>query len=84
MREQGILAEVDGSGDRLAKMIRNGEQQRIPLVAVVGAKEVEDGTLSLRGRKGEDFGAIDVAAVISGIQTATKEASGFRMSTEVA
>ncbi|MBD1211891.1 MAG: threonine--tRNA ligase, partial [Dolichospermum circinale Clear-D4] len=36
----GIRAEVDTSGDRLGKLIRNAEKDKIPVMAVIGAKEV--------------------------------------------
>jgi len=77
LTDNGIYAQVDNSGDRLAKMIRNGEQQRVPLLAVVGAKEVESGTLSLRGRKIGDFGALSVPEVVAGIKKAVAEAGVF-------
>ena len=41
MRMLGIRAEVDTSGDRLGKLIRNAEKQKIPVMAVVGQKEIE-------------------------------------------
>ncbi|MFO5527603.1 MAG: threonine--tRNA ligase, partial [Cuspidothrix sp.] len=41
----GIRAEVDLSGDRLGKLIRNAEKDKIPVMAVVGAKEVETNSL---------------------------------------
>lgn len=48
----GIRAEVDRSGHRIAKQVRLAEQQKIPLTAVVGAQEEQDGTLRLRARHG--------------------------------
>ncbi|CAM9470459.1 unnamed protein product [Heterosigma akashiwo] len=51
--------------DRLAKQIRNAEQQKIPIMAVVGEKEVEERTLSLRARKGGDLGALPLEQVYS-------------------
>ncbi|MEM6403928.1 MAG: threonine--tRNA ligase, partial [Cyanobacteria bacterium P01_D01_bin.116] len=41
MKMIGIRAEVDTSGDRLGKLIRNAEKQKIPVMAVVGQKEIE-------------------------------------------
>jgi len=35
---QGIRAEIDSGNDRLAKQIRNAEQQRVPIMGVIGAK----------------------------------------------
>jgi threonyl-tRNA synthetase len=46
----GIRADVDSSPETLGKRIRNAELERVPYVVVVGAKEVEQGTLALRVR----------------------------------
>lgn len=70
MRSQGIRAELDTSGERLGKMIRNSEKQKIPIMAVVGAKEVETNTLSLRTRAEGELGALFVGEVISRIRKA--------------
>lgn len=59
-QKQGIRVEVDRGNERLPKQIRNAEQQRIPLMAVVGMQEVEDTTLSLRSRKLGDLGSFGV------------------------
>ena len=60
LQKQGIRVEVDRGNERLPKQIRNAEQQRIPLMAVVGMQEVEDKTLSLRSRKLGDLGSFGV------------------------
>jgi threonyl-tRNA synthetase len=60
MQQLGIRAETDTSGERLGKMIRNGETQKIPVMAVIGAKEVESNTLSVRTRANGEIGAISV------------------------
>ena len=57
---QGISATVDESGERLGKLIRNGEKAKIPVLAVIGAKEAENNTVSLRSRKNGDLGEISV------------------------
>ena len=61
---QGISATVDESGERLGKLIRNGEKAKIPVLAVVGAKEAENNTVSLRSRKNGDLGEISVNELI--------------------
>lgn len=48
----GIRAEVDRSGHRIAKQVRLAEQQKIPVTAVVGAQEEQEGSLRLRARHG--------------------------------
>jgi threonyl-tRNA synthetase len=70
MRQLGIRAEVDVSGERLGKMIRNAETLKIPIMAIVGAKEVESQTLSIRTRLSGDLGVIPVTEVIDQIKEA--------------
>ena len=57
---QGIAATVDESGERLGKLIRNGEKAKIPVLAVIGAKEAANNTVSLRSRKNGDLGEISI------------------------
>mmetsp|Transcript_18403 Transcript_18403/g.36916 ORF Transcript_18403/g.36916 Transcript_18403/m.36916 type:complete len:694 (-) Transcript_18403:1604-3685(-) len=58
--KMGLRVEVDRGNERLAKQIRNAEQGRIPVMAVVGVKEMEQGTLAVRSRKEGDLGSFDV------------------------
>jgi len=53
--KKGIRVEVDRGSDRLAKQIRNAEKARIPLMAVIGMKEMSTGTLAIRSRKEGDL-----------------------------
>jgi threonyl-tRNA synthetase len=57
---KGLRVEVDAGGDRLGKKIRNAEKSKIPVMAVIGAKETESDTLTLRLRVPDpnDSGAI--------------------------
>jgi threonyl-tRNA synthetase len=64
MQAAGIRAEVDHSGDRLGKLIRNGEKSKIPVMAVIGAKEQETNTLNIRTRAAGVLGPIAVEEVI--------------------
>lgn len=64
-----IRAEI-AYGERLAKLIRNAETQKIPVMAVVGPKEVEDGTLTVRTRHGGELGSISVDHIVAKIQAA--------------
>jgi len=64
MQSLGFRVEIDNSNERLPKKIRNAEIQKIPIMAVVGAKEVETETLSIRTRSGGDIGLLKVEEVI--------------------
>lgn len=54
--KMGIRVEVDRGNERLGKQIRNAEQARVPIMAVVGMKEMESGKLTIRSRKEGDLG----------------------------
>ncbi|MDD1413624.1 threonine--tRNA ligase [Dolichospermum sp. ST_con] len=73
----GIRAEVDLSGDRLGKLIRNAEKDKIPVMAVVGAKEVEANSLSIRTRASGELGVITVDEVAGKITEAIANFSNF-------
>jgi threonyl-tRNA synthetase len=47
---KGLRVEVDAGSDRLGKKIRNAEKAKIPVMAVIGAKEMESDSLTLRLR----------------------------------
>jgi threonyl-tRNA synthetase len=63
LRMLGIRVVVDRSGERLGKMIRNAEKEKIPVMAVVGAKEVEANALSIRTRASGELGSLPAAEV---------------------
>ncbi|MFK8186182.1 MAG: threonine--tRNA ligase [Phormidesmis sp.] len=77
MRQLGVRVEVDKSGERLGKMIRNSEKAKIPVMSVIGDKEVEGNTLSVRTRKDGDLGAIALPEVLSRLETALTERTDF-------
>ncbi len=77
MRSLGIRAEADISGDRLPKLIRNAEKQKVPIMAVVGAKEVESSNLSIRTRALGDVGVMSVDEVLQKMQTAIANFENF-------
>jgi len=73
LRAAGIRAGIDQSGDRLAKMIRNGEQLKIPVLGVIGAREAESGCVSLRSRRQGDLGGIDQGELLEAARSANAE-----------
>lgn len=73
----GIRAAVDTSGDRLGKLIRNGEKSKIPVMAVVGAKEQEANALSIRTRAAGDLGVLPVDEVIDRMTAAIAAYEAF-------
>lgn len=77
MQLLGIRAETDTSGERLGKMIRNAETAKIPVMAVVGAKEMESNSLSIRTRATGDLGVISVEEVVAKLENAIQNHGNF-------
>lgn len=76
LKVNGIRTEVC-HGERLPKLIRNSEKQRIPLMAVVGPKEVETQTVTVRSRFGGELGTMTVDDFISRIKSAIRSRTSF-------
>ena len=57
---EGIRVEVDDRNEKTGYKIREAQLQRIPYMLIVGAKEVEENTISVRSRKDGDIGTMKV------------------------
>ncbi len=72
-RGAGLRAELDDRSEKLGYKIRDAQLQKIPYMLVVGEREAQDGTVSLRKRSGEEVKALAVerflAAVTAEIRT---------------
>ena len=73
LTKAGVRATIDRSGERLGKLIRTGEQMKIPVLAVIGAKEAEQNAVSLRSRRDGDLGVTAVDDLLSAAQMANSE-----------
>ena len=67
LRARGIIARIDDSKNRMNKKIRQAQLEKIPYMLIVGDKEVESGSCSLRLRDNRDLGALAVERVIDQI-----------------
>ncbi|MEG4805271.1 threonine--tRNA ligase [Microcoleus sp. ARI1-B5] len=77
MKALNIRAEADESSERLGKLIRNAEKDKIPVMSVVGAKEVESNSLNIRTRASGELGEISVDEVIGRLQGAISSYGDF-------
>lgn len=77
MQAQGIRAQVDTSGERLGKKIRNAEKAKIPVMSVIGDKEVEAESLNIRTRVSGELGAMPVSEVLEKLGDAIATYSAF-------
>ncbi|CAG9460034.1 unnamed protein product [Pedinophyceae sp. YPF-701] len=68
-KKRGIRAEV-AAGERIAKLIRNAETSKVPVMAVVGRKEEEARQVTLRGYKVGDIGTVGVDEAVAMVKDA--------------
>ena len=73
----GIQAESDCRSEKLGYKIREAQLEKIPYMLVVGDRDMENGTVSVRTRGGEDLGAMTpdefMAKCLMQIATKSKE-----------
>ena len=63
-----IRAEGDYRSEKLGYKIREAQMQKIPYMLVVGDRDMENGTVSVRTRKGDDLGAMTMEAFLAKCQ----------------
>ena len=62
LRDQGFRTEIDLRNEKIGFKIREHTLERVPYLLVVGDREMENGSVAVRTRKGEDLGAMSVEA----------------------
>ena len=60
LENQGFRVELDLRNEKIGFKIRQHTLSRVPYLLVVGDREVEDGTVAVRTRGGEDLGSMDL------------------------
>ena len=58
---QGVRAVVDNRNEKIGRKVRDNEMKRIPYMVIVGEKEQEDGTVSIRKQGSEERGVMTIA-----------------------
>ncbi len=65
----GVRSEWDERNEKIGYKIREAQLQKVPYMLVIGDKEAESGTVSVRSRKDGDLGAMPLADFIEKIKT---------------
>ena len=65
LTDANIRVEDDCRSEKLGYKIREAQMQKIPYMLVVGDRDMENGTVSVRTRKGEDLGAMSLEDFMS-------------------
>ena len=64
LKKQGFRALSDLRNEKISFKIREHTLQRVPYLLVVGDREVQDQTVAVRTRKGEDLGVLPLSVFI--------------------
>ncbi len=77
LKDAGVRAEADCRSEKLGYKIREAQVNKIPYMLVVGDRDMENGTVSVRTRKGDDLGAMTPEQFLSKclMEIATKDKS---------
>ena len=75
LQEKGIRCEVDTRSEKTGYKIREAQMQKIPYMLLMGDKDIEAGTVSVRKRGEGDIGAVSPEAFVEMILKDVKEKS---------
>ncbi|MEP0367522.1 MAG: threonine--tRNA ligase [Cyclobacteriaceae bacterium] len=73
LQEEDIRGFVDERDEKIGKKIRDAEVKKIPFMLIVGEKESEEGTVSVRAHGKGDQGSLKIADFISMFKKTTEE-----------
>ena len=69
LKKQGIRCEVDLKSASLGAKIKDARTQRVPFMAVAGDKEMEEGSFSIRSRREDQLGNMDLESFAKKLQS---------------
>ena len=64
LKASGFRAEADLRNEKIGFKIREAEKAKVPFMLVAGDREVQSGTVSVRGRSGSNLGSMSVSGFI--------------------
>jgi threonyl-tRNA synthetase len=73
LRDNGFHAESDLRNEKIGFKIREHTLMRVPYLLVVGDREMEEGTVAVRTRKGEDLGAMPLQEFVERLRKEVTE-----------
>ena len=61
LKKQGIRAELDNRPERLQAKIRDSSLQKVPYLGIIGDREIEVSSISVRKCNGKDLGSLKIS-----------------------
>lgn len=65
LEKQGMRCELDDRNEKIGYKIREAQLEKVPYMLLVGDKDIENNTVSIRSRKAGDLGAMSLEAFIA-------------------
>mgnify|MGYP001472352586 FL=1 len=75
LTQAGFRTTIDDKPDKIGSKIRNAELNKIPIMAVIGEKEAQNNTLSIRRRFVGDQGELSIDKIINDLTKEIKQRS---------
>ncbi len=72
-KAEDIRVEVDTRNEKLGYKIRGAQMEKVPYMVILGDKEEEAGTISVRTRDGEEHNGLDIATFMADLHEEIKE-----------
>ena len=76
LKREGVRAKADLRNEKLGFKIREAQQSKIPVVAVVGDREMESGSVAPRLRDGSKLDAMEVGSFIDWLHERLESGNG--------
>ena len=73
LKDAGIRCEMDQRDEKIGYKIRSAQMEKVPYMLIVGQKEEETGTVSVRSRDDGDLGSQELDAFIQKVVEEGKE-----------
>jgi threonyl-tRNA synthetase len=68
LKNQGVRVDSDLRNETIGLKIREHAMQRVPYQLIIGPREVEDNTVAVRTRSGEDLGAMTIESFLTRLE----------------
>lgn len=76
LRKAGVRVEKDLRNEKLNYKIREAQMMKVPYMLIIGEREKEDGTITVRKRNGENLPAMTPSEFVELIQSECEEGTG--------
>ena len=77
LKAQGLRAETDMRNEKIGYKIREAQLEKLPYMLILGDKEKEEGTVSVRMREKGDVGAMPLGDFVAKVKKENDEKTVF-------